>query len=184
MANTETTLDLYHQAVRDQIAAAFPDLKTVAWYHEEDERNDKLALPACLLEVTDMPTEGDRDPQTGQMAFNLRVEARLVIGFRTPKAKLEIRKLSSALAVWMRDRRFQPASGPADVLGAFRDDFSPVLDQFEVWRVEWDQIVHLGESVWVDDGETPDQPVYSWSPDIGTGNADKYQDAVPDLGGV
>src|SRR5690606_9764415 len=116
----------------------FPAFRLVEFNREEDERAPP-PVPACLLEISEMPTDNERDPGTGQTAFNLRVEARVVMGFREPQAKLAVRKLSAALAVWLRRRRFAP-SGPAEVLGAFRDEFSPALDQFEVWRVEWDQV--------------------------------------------
>ena len=63
-------------------------------------------------------------------------------------------------------------------MGGYPDDFQPEIDKYEVWRVEWQQVIHLGETIWTDEGTTPQNPVYSWVPDIGNGNEDKYQDAV------
>lgn len=190
-ANTEITLDELHQAIEQEIRAQFPDLKLVEFYREEEERKPPTPeqLPACLLEMSEMEPTPDVDPGTEQLAVNARFEARLVLGFRTPKAKLEIRKLAAAFAVFLRLKRWptlaNPAvtlgTGPAEVTTIMADDFNPELDRYEVWRVEWLQELHLGTSIWKDEGVTPGAPLYSWRPDIGNGNADKYQDAVPDV---
>lgn len=193
MANANTDIDLgeLHAGIENAIRAQFPDLKLVAFYREEDERAElrRDDLPACLLEMSEMEPTPDVDPGTEQLAVNARFEARLVIGFRTPRAKLEIRKLASALAVFLRLKRWphptEPGrtipTGPAEVTTIMPDEFNPELDRYEVWRVEWLQPLHLGVGIWKDDGVTPQAPLYSWVPDIGTGNADKYQDVVPDV---
>lgn len=193
MANANTSIDLgeLHQAIEAAIRAQFPSLKLVEFYREEEERRPPTdaQLPACLLEMSEMNPTPDIDPGTEQLAVSARFEARLVIGFRTPKAKLEIRKLAAAFAVFLRLNRWPSITapgetiptGPAEVITIMPDDFSPELDRFEVWRVEWQQPLHLGDGIWNDDGLTPDAPLYSWTPNIGTGNADKYQDAIPDV---
>lgn len=193
MANAITNIDLadLHAAIERDIQAAFPALKTVAFYREEDERTPPTPeqLPACLLELSEMEPTPDVDPGTMQLAVNARFEARVMLSFREPRAKLEIRKLAAALAAWLRLRRWSHPTeagktlptGPAEVIQILPDDFSPELDRFEVWRVEWQQPIHLGETIWTDEGVVPGAPLYSWSPDIGTGNADKYQDVVPDV---
>lgn len=193
MANaiTNVSLDDLHEAIVRDIRAAFPALKTVEFYREESERKppEPDQLPACLLELSEMEPSPEDDPGTEQLAVNARFEARVMIGFRTQKAKLEIRKLAAALAAWLRLRRWshptEPAprtlpTGPAYVINIMPDDFEPELDRYEIWRVEWmQQTVHLGETVWTNDGVTPSTPLYSWSPDIGEGNADKYEPALP-----
>ncbi|QOE32742.1 hypothetical protein CPT_Mano_009 [Achromobacter phage Mano] len=190
-ANTEVDLQVFHDAIVADIKAAFPDLKTVEFYREIDERADGMPLPALLLEISEMPASDEDDPQTMQWPTMARIEARVVMGFRTPQVKIAVRKMAGALAVWLRRRRFNdPANpgrklptGPAQVVGCFRDEFEPNLDRYEVWRVEWDQQLDLGESVWKPDGTpVPSQPVFSWVPDIGDGNADKYQDVLPPIG--
>ena len=60
-------------------------------------------------------------------------------------AKRTARRLSADLAAFLRLRRWTGIhSGPGEVVGFYKDDFDPELDQFEVWRVEWAHIVHLG----------------------------------------
>lgn len=169
MANTEIDLDTLHAAIVADIKAAFPALKTVEFYREDRKT---LPLPACLLELSELDAIPDDDPGTEQLAVMAKFEAELIISFRTVKAKQSIRKLAAALSAWLRMRRWTNASGTtpklptgeAIVIGAYPDDFNPLhrdgdggLDQFEAWRVEWQQRIHLGKSTWIDEGDTPAQ---------------------------
>lgn len=187
MANAITNIDLgeLHQAIQAAIQAQFPAFKIVEFYREEEDRKPPPPeqLPACLLEMSEMEAALDEDPGTEQLPVYARFEARVMIGFRTPRAKIEIRKLAGALAAWIfKNKHFHgKPTGPAEIIGLSPDDFDPELDRFEVWRVEWRSIVHLGETIWTDEGVTPSAPLYSWSPDIGNGNAHKYQDVIPDV---
>ena len=169
--DTALDLDALHDGIIASIRAAFPDLAAV-----EDYREDRQALPipAVLIELTELEPSPDEDPGTEQLAALARFDAHIVLGFRTPQIKREIRKLAAALAFHIHGSRWGQRVGPAEVTAIAPDDFTPELDQFEVWRVEWQQLVHIGESVWRNDGATP-VPVFSWSPDIGPGNEVKYQ---------
>lgn len=185
MANAITNISLenLHNAIVAEIKRAFPNLATVEFYREENDRK-QLPLPACLLELSEMDAAGDLDPGTEQLAVTARFEARFVIGFRTPKAKIEIRSLAAGFAAHLRSMLRWPdplhpgkavPTGPCEVTGCYPDDFDPALDKYEVWRVEWQQVLHLGDTVWTDDGTTPENPVYSWAPDIGAGNESSYE---------
>lgn len=173
-ANTVTTLDAVHAGIVSAIREQFPNLKTVEAYRL-DRKN--LPVPACLIEMTEMDAALEIDPGTEQLAITARFEARFVIGFRqgANNPKLEVRKLAAAFAAFARLKRWGCPIGPAEVIGAYQDDFDPELDQFECWRVEWQQVIHLGDTVWKDEGEVP-TPFFSWSPQIGSAHADKYTD--------
>lgn len=173
-ANTETTLDAVHAGIIEAIRDQFPDLKTVEAYRL-DRRN--LPTPACLVELTEMDCPVDPDPGTEQLAVWARFEALFVISFRqgSLNPKLEVRKLAAAFAAFARLQRWGCPIGPAEVLGVFPDDFNPELDQFECWRVEWRQIIHLGESIWKDEGVTPSDPRFSWAPNIGIPHEPEYK---------
>jgi hypothetical protein len=173
-ANTVTTLDAVHAGIVSAIRAQFPTLKTVEAYRL-DRKN--LPVPACLIEMTEMDAAPEIDPGTEQLAITARFEARFVIGFRQGgnNPKLEVRKLAASFAAFARLKRWGCPIGPAEVIGAYQDDFDPELDQFECWRVEWQQVIHLGDTVWKDEGEVP-TPFFSYTPMIGEGNAGHYTD--------
>lgn len=188
-ANTEIDLDVIHNAIIADIKAQFPDLLTVEFYRSEEHQDNEdkrktLPVPACILELSEMLSDPDADPGTEQLAVTATFEAHFVIdSLRTFNAKMSVRKLAAAFAAWLRLRRWNNPiiegrtlpTGPAYVQGIYPDDFAPELDRYEVWRVEWQQEIHLGNTVWKDQGVTPDNPVYSWSPEIGLGNEEKYQ---------
>lgn len=184
-ANTQVSLADFHTAVVSDIHAAFPDLATVQFYREEDDRKPlaESDLPACLLQVTEFETVPEEDGGTGQLPVQMRCEARLVLSFKTPAAKLAIRTLAAAFAAWMRKRRFtnpndtakKLPTGAAEVVGAYADDFSPELDQFEVWRVEWLQGADLGATVWGPGDAPPTVVLASFSPAVGTPHVGAYQ---------
>ncbi len=195
-ANTNIDLAVVHDAIVADIKAAFPHLQTVEFYREDRK---SLTTPACLLELTELEADPDNDPGTEQLAVLAKFEAELVIGFRQKpgdiaRAKLSIRVLAAALEAWLRMRRWtNPAdpvkklpTGEAIVLGAYQDDFSVMgrqrdqeLSQFEVWRVEWQQRMHLGKTVWTDEGITPTTVYSGVSPDIGQDNEDQYSQVTP-----
>lgn len=191
-ANTNIDLAVLHQAIVADFKAQFPNLVTVEFYRED---RDTLPLPAALLELTELDAIPEDDPGTGQLAVMAKFEVELVIGFRTPEAKQSIRILAAAIAAWLRMRRWtNPAdptrklpTGEAQVIGAFQDDFSVIgrsqnrpLEQFEVWRVEWQQRVHLGKTVWTEGGTLPSSVFVGQAPDIGTGNEGNYDQVVPE----
>lgn len=171
-ANTDIDLDTLHAAIVADISAKFPDLQTVEFYRGEGQEDRKaLPTPACLLELSEMEASLEDDPESEQLAVIAHFEAALLIRFNAPNAKRSVRRLAAAFAAWIHKRRWNdPANpgkklptGPCVVVGAYKDDFSGMtpgqrdapLDQFEVWKVEWRQIVHLGAGVWNDEGETP-----------------------------
>lgn len=174
-ANTDIDLGVLHAAIVADIQAKFPQLVTVEFYREDRQT---LPKPACLLELTELEAIPDDDPGTEQLAVMAKFEAELVIGWRDVdgvRAKQSIRLLAAAFSAWLRMRRWtNPAdttkklpTGEAQVIGAYRDDYSIMgrqraegLDQFEIWRVEWQQRIHLGNTIWTDEGTTPSD-VYS-----------------------
>lgn len=173
-AYTVTTLDAVHEGIVAAIRSQFPDLKTVEAYRLDRK---SIPTPACLVELTDMEVDAEVDPGTEQLAVMARFEARFLISFRqgAKNPKLEVRKLAAAFAAFARLKRWGCPIGPAEVISCAPDDFDPELDQYECWRVEWQQIIHLGDTIWKDDGIVP-TPFFAWSPEIGADHADKYRD--------
>lgn len=185
MANAiiETDLLVLCPAIVTKISQAFPAFKTVQFYREEGERAPlkESELPALLLELTELEPNYEDDPGTEQLSVIARFEARIIVGFRTTQAKIETAKLAGAVGAYMRKfSRFHGVMGcPVTVDSIVPDSFYPELDRYEVWRVDFSCIAWLGETVWDNDGTTPSEPVYSWSPNIGIGHDDDYEDAIP-----
>ena len=187
---TGTDLAAMHQAIVETSAAAFPGV------HFEFYRQDRKNLPFgtgaadqppkayALLELSEMEP-GDSDPGTEQQAVAVRFEAEIVIKSLQDNARLLIRVLAGSYAAFLRRQLRWPGvlNGPIRAVGCYKDDFSPELDQFEVWRVEWTQDVWLGAGVpWVPPAgdielaEVPQQVLYSFVPLVGVPYEPEYRD--------
>lgn len=181
-----TDLAALHDAIVTVSAAAFPGV------HFEFYREDRTSLPFgngeagqdpkayCLLELSEMDAS-DMDPGTEQQGMLARFEANFVIKSLQDDAKVLVRALAGSFAAFLRKQsRFQPADvlqGPVRVVGCYKDDFNPELDQFEVWRVDWTQEIWLGEgTVWKSSGTIPTQVLFSYVPIIGIPYETEYRD--------
>ena len=179
MANAETEIDLdqLHQAILNQIATQFPDLQTVEDYSQSRMRFD---APACFVELTQLDA-GEMDPGTEQLQVAARFEAHLIIGFRELDAKRSIRKLAGAFSAFLRNQRWGLPVGPAQFVAAAPDEIAGVgrnaehLDQYEVWTIEWEQQIHLGQSVWKGDDTLITEIYVGFDPEIGPDHEDDYR---------
>jgi hypothetical protein len=152
--NIDATIDLdaLHATIIAAIAAEFPALQTVEFYRED---RTEVTAPACLLNLSEFEGDGE-DPGTGQLAVMCRFEAEIIMGFRTPAAKQEIRKLCAAFSAFLHRARWPGGRvTPAQDIHAYQSDFKPALDQYEVWTIEWKQGINLGANVWAGEGVTP-----------------------------
>jgi hypothetical protein len=177
----QVDIDVLQDAIEADITAAFPDLKTVEFY--SDERDPRNIVPACELDIPEWQDFTSPDPGTGQQPTMMRFEARFIIdGVDSKAAKRSIRRLAAAFTAFLYRRRWTDAAnpgkklptGPAEFLGAYHDAFHTELDQYQVWRVEWQQAVPLGESVWDDTGTAPTRVFVGVTPDIGAGHEADY----------
>lgn len=179
--NDAIDLGQLHDNIVAAIAGAFPDVATVAAYPEEDERV-RMASPAILIELAEFEAAPDRDPGTEQLAVTLKFEALVIVHFRALRAKREVRMLAASLAHFVLRKRWGLPVGPAEVIGCYRDEFDPSLDEYEVFRVEWQQVANIGEGVWKNDGTVP-TPVFSWAPKVGEPFRDNYR-TLEEGGGI
>lgn len=186
--NDGTDLAALHQAILAAAAPAFPGV------HFEFYREDRKSLPFgngqagqpprayALMELSEFEPSDLLDPGTEQQAMLAKFSAEFVVKTLPDDARLSVRVLAASFAAWLRKTlRFDPSNvlqGPAMVTGAYKDDFSPELDQFEVWRVDWSQAVWLGEGVWRNDGTRPSQVLFSFEPLIGPPFEPLYEDAT------
>lgn len=164
-------LDALHEAILERIRDQFPALLTVEDY---DADRKKLTAPAVLLELVDMEAAPDDDGGSGQLPVVSKWAARVVFGFEQANAKREVRKLAGALGAFVHQNRWGEQVGPAAVTIIGPDAFDPDFDRFEVWAVEWDQKIDLGENVWTGEGVVPGVVKIGFAPDIGPGNEAEY----------
>lgn len=176
--DTSVTIDDLQEAIRAQLAAAFPSFATVE-FDREDEDN-KIPTPALLLDCEEIEPAPDADAGTGQFTARARFCARIIMGRRDPAVKLQVRKAAAALATFLYKHHWDGINADeCEVTVCMVDEFDPVMDHWAVWRVEWNNLVMLGESAWNNDGTVPES-FFSFSPDIGLPNKDAYQPAVPE----
>ncbi len=155
------------------IAAKFDTFKTIA---AEDEKRDRIELPAILVQVSELEPLPDNDPHTGQFPCLVRFEARVIMGQRSPTVRREVLMAAGALATHVHNNRLDVAWGAATLLSVEPDEFAPKADKFDIWLVEWVHQTCIGDSYYVDDGITPTQVLTSWAPDVGAGNAGEYEE--------
>lgn len=178
-----TDLGQLHDAIVAGIKAQYPDLVTVEFYTHDRDAPKASQLPACFLDLTEFENVPEEDPGNDMLAMHACFEAELVLPFRTARGKLEIRKRAAAFAGFLRQRSRWPGAlqaGAMQVLGAYRSDFSPQLDQYEVWRVDWRQLLYIGRDAWDESGiPVPSGVFLGIDPDIGLSNVDKYVQVAP-----
>lgn len=171
--NTEVELAEVYTGIVEAISAQFPGVHVEA----ERDRSEAVPAPAILVEMNEMQGAPDHDPGTGQLAVTASFSAQVILNM-SRTAKMEVRTLAAALAAFARLNRWGRKIGPAEVLGAFPDDFDPELDRFEIWRVDWQQVIHLGKTVWTE-GERPTTVMMGQVPMIGDPFESDYEQVVP-----
>ena len=176
MANQNTPIDILalHDAILNAVTAAFPIFATVDDYPVD---HNVKAVPAFFLDMEEMHQSNDMDAEDGTVPVEFRFCGRIVMASNTPTVGRTIRALALALGALINKSRFGMPINAAIFEGAFPDAFSPALDQYTVWRVEWRMVGFGGASVWLDTSE----PIkgmtfhYSFAPDIGIPFKDEYQ---------
>lgn len=170
------TLSDYIETIASSIRTALPVFSLVEEYSEQKKR---FITPAVFLEVSSLDREDD--PGTGEVAMSVRVDCYVVVSFKTHKAKAVVRDLSSDLAVHLHGNRFGMPVAPSQLIGCYPDGFGDDQEQFETWRVEFDQVVHLGQNVWDEEGILPVEVYLGIAPEVGVEHVDKYFLADPEF---
>lgn len=168
MALTEgINIELLHSRIVQRLGEAFPDTALIKFDYNRLEK--KIPTPCILLELTEFEPKDDMG--TGQLHGVCRFEARcLVNSLKSQAAGADVRQMAIGLAGYIYKTRWgtrQPNAldpyaetetlpvGAAEIIGCFPDAFYPDLDEYEVWRVEWEQKVYIGDSAWIPTGQIP-----------------------------
>lgn len=175
----EVNIEELHGLIEEKVKGAFPDFKTVEFYRDDEDQ--LMPTPACLMSMSELEIATD-DYGTSQLPVLMRFEAHIILPHRGKSTKIDLRKAATAFAAWLHQLRHFGIGGAVTVIACEPDEFAPVADKFMAWRVEWVIPGTLGETAWTNDGTIPTDVLFSWSPEIGTGNAGKYEpiaDATP-----
>ena len=112
-----------------------------------------IVAPAVFLEVANYSTGSD--PATGELSLIANIEARVVVDSISENAELVCQNLACQVANIAHLNSFGCKVSPAKISGISRDSFKPDFDPYICWLVEWSQELHVGESVWKEDGVRP-----------------------------
>jgi hypothetical protein len=171
------SLDDMQAAITAAVKEAFPSFKTVEF--DRDDEDENFPSPACLMELTEAEPDASNDGGSGQWPALARFDARILLPARKT-AKAEVKKIAIAFASWLNLKRIPGIySDPCQVIACEPDEFSPQIERFRVWRVEWVMPVFFGSSAWNGDGTPiPTRVFVSCSPEIGDDHADDYSEVV------
>lgn len=118
------------------VFAKFPETKTI----------DKI--PSIFFEMTDF--EPINDPMTGELDFETRWEAAVIFSSSLEKSQIYARNVAARIALAVHQETFVKNASPARVLRCSDSDFDLKVSGFEVWNVEWAQVVRLGANDFTD----------------------------------
>jgi len=155
------------------LAAEFNTFKTVA---AEDEDRKKLPVPAIIVQMSELEPDPDKDSHTGQFPCLVRLEARIIMGHRTPKVRREMVKAAGAVAAFIHSNRLGVPWSAAIVIAVDPDEFAPQAEKFDIWRIEWVHAADIGASYFVDEGVTPSRVLTARFPTIGPANEGDYEE--------
>ena len=172
-----TDLDALHQAILDDLRNQFPELKSVEDYPDHRQR---VSVPAALLELTEMTPVQDEQSGTEQAVMDALFELRYIVGWRGDNQGRLIRRNVAALAQHIHHNRWGQTIQPAQLVACEPDEFSPELDQYLVWRIDFTHQIFLGESVFLDDGTLPQEVYVGVDPRIGPEWEDSYTKVAGD----
>jgi hypothetical protein len=154
-----------------KLSEAFPDVNVC---EAEGVEPDELPVPALICQISEIEPDPDREPLTGQFPCMVRVQARIVLGHRTPTVRMQTLKLAGAVAAIVHNDRFGSEWGGAKVFAVEPDEFAPEANRFDVWLVEWSHAARLGAGFALPAEFQPTEVLVSNAPRIGLGNEAEY----------
>jgi hypothetical protein len=113
----------------------------------------EIIAPAVFLEIAGY-NAGD-DPVTGELSLIANAEARVVVDSTIEDAETVCQLLACEIATVAHLNSFGCEISPAKVTGITRDFFKPEFDMYLCWLVEWQHEVHIGNSIWLENGVLP-----------------------------
>lgn len=171
-----------YAAIEHEFKTRYPMLQTVE-FHRGTDGADRLEIPVPALLLEDETMEPNQEANAGDETTDttFSFSAYLILSnVRNPQVRKEIRVLAADMVSFINQRRWKDATGkviqtdPATVTVAERDNFDPSLDKYEVWRIDWQQAMTLGVSVWKSDDIPPGTIYIGFAPEIGLAHKADY----------
>jgi hypothetical protein len=163
-----TTIDLAHEAVMNFVRETFPDLQQVTAYGENRE---EIQMPAFMFELEEFEMgELENDVGTGQISLITRWCGYFIELFNVENVKTVLRSRAGEFAFKIHNNRLGLRCDPCRFIRADPESFKPSLEKFEVFKVEWSQVIILG-----DVPQEPDLSIYlGFEPNVGLAHKDDY----------
>lgn len=173
------------QAVCEGICAALadglPGLRSVVEYGAQGD----METPLAMLRLTDMEHAGDPEDGTERVWVQCRWDVFLVVAkdsaLDAAQMRRELRQMSAAVAALVHGNRFGVQAMPARFVKVEADVPAPVGTDAACWRVEFEQDIPLGESVWGGEGVPVQTVLVSYTPRIGLEHKESYTEVTDGL---
>ena len=150
MSTTFTQIQQYQDAIESKIKARFPVFNTVKPFPQE-RLHGEITLPAFLYEINELEAAPSHDGGSGQAPVDVRVECHLLFSFTDRDINRRAPALAADVLAFAHKQRWGVPCEPCETIGAAPDSFNPELEQYCVWRVDWHQVLDLGDNVWAND---------------------------------
>lgn len=130
-----------HSAIVAELSQ-LPGIQTVT---SLPDRLDQVMVPALLLDCVEITPSEDRG--TGELLLDSHWELRLVVTEQLSKA-MSLSLLQTVLFKLQQQRWGLSFIGQARLKQASLDHFTPTLQGYTIWLIEWAQEIVLGDCVW------------------------------------
>jgi hypothetical protein len=137
------------QNIRNEILGS-PNIQSCLIY---PAARGEIIAPAVFLEIANY--SAGNDPATGELSLVANVEARVVVDSTIEDAEIVCQSLACEIANIAHLNSFGCEISPAKITGITRDFFKPEFDMYICWLVEWNHEIHVGSSVWLENGVPP-----------------------------
>jgi len=150
-----------HNAIIVEITDKIAGIQTSGFY---PKLRAAVAVPAVFVNLASL--EPGSDPGTQQLAVIARFEARVIVADKEG-SELQVRELAAEVARIIHCNNFGVDVTTAKLVAVGSDGFSPELDAYDVWLVEWEHEFHLGDSIWDGESVRPETIFIGYAPKIG-----------------
>ncbi|SFD67979.1 hypothetical protein SAMN05660831_02093 [Thiohalospira halophila DSM 15071] len=143
-----TTLAEQHDAILKTLRDGLPQLATVEAYSP----GDAIDTPAALLELEVIEEDPGENDGSDRVPLRCTWTVHCVLSTRTPNVQREIRAMAAQILGMIRRQRWGglPVRPPEQIQGG-PGEISQGPHGYESWYLTWEQVLYLGDDVWLGD---------------------------------